>query len=461
MPNRRNYEWPQASAWDGFFTQDKPGGITERVDPQMVKDTLRAAGFLAQLENYLSLDTTPTGVPSQAGVMSWNQDSGTMDIQQPGGVTLQVGQELQILATNRTGTTIPNGAVVYLTGAQGNRPTIALAEADVLDRSHALAVATQAITNNGEGFVTVLGLVRDLNTAAFAEGAVLYLSDTAGSFSATPSTTRTVRVGYVVRSHATVGSIFVTIQRTENLGDLGNVDAASPTDGQLLAYNTATGKWKPVTAAGALATATPLVESGAGSVGTSTRAAREDHVHPADGGGSGGGGGVKYASTMKAGAQTANVSLIEGDVNQWAAYGTLLVPEGDLSLVQNVSKFAVICPQPVNGASFIFAIYAWPDTGTAMTLAAQTAINVMPGSSSWLQATMASASVTLTGGKRYFFVIFWDGNGATLAGTNGAALNVQPYIAFLRTNMGVLTTAPATLTAEGELTAHFFGRVVA
>lgn len=458
MPNRRNYEWPQASTWDGFFTQDKPGGITERVDPQLVKDTLRAAGFLAQLENYLALDTTPTGVPAQVGVMSWNPDEGTMDIQQPGGVTLQVGQELQVHVTNRTGATIQNGAVVYLTGAQGNRPTIALAEADVLDHSHALAVATQDITNNGEGFVTVLGLVRDLNTAAFSEGAALYLSDTAGGFSATPSTTRTVRVGYVVRSHAMVGSIFVTIQRTENLGDLGNVDASSPTDGQLLAFNVATGKWRPVTALGALATATPLVESGSGAVGTSTKAAREDHVHPAAGGGSGGGS-VKYASTMKAGAQTANVGLTAGNVNQWAAHGTIMIPEGDLSLVQNVSKLAAICPQPVNGASFIFAIYAWPDTGTTMSLVAQTAVNVMPGSSSWLEAVMTSASVTLTGGKRYFFVILWNGNGATLAGTNGAALNVQPYIAFLKTNMGVLTTAPATLTAEGELTAHFFGRV--
>ena len=26
MANKRNYEWPQASAWDGYFTQDKPGG---------------------------------------------------------------------------------------------------------------------------------------------------------------------------------------------------------------------------------------------------------------------------------------------------------------------------------------------------------------------------------------------------------------------------------------------------
>lgn len=178
-------------------------------------------------------------------------------------------------------------------------------------------------------------------------------------------------------------------------------------------------------------------------------------------GGGGGSSGVKYACTMKAASQTGNVTLNTGDSTQWAAHGTIMVPEADLVLTQNASKFAVICPQPVNAASFILAVYAWPDTGTTMTLVAQTAVNVMPGSSSWLEALMTSAGATLTGGKRYFFVVLWNGNGATLAGTTGANLNVQPYLAFRKNNMGVLTTAPATLTAEGELSQHFFGRVAA
>lgn len=46
MANKRNYEWPQASAWDGYFTQDKVGGTTQRVDPSLVFARLRAEGFL-------------------------------------------------------------------------------------------------------------------------------------------------------------------------------------------------------------------------------------------------------------------------------------------------------------------------------------------------------------------------------------------------------------------------------
>lgn len=46
MANKRNHEWPQASAWDGYFTQDKAGGVTQRVDPSLVFDRLREEGFL-------------------------------------------------------------------------------------------------------------------------------------------------------------------------------------------------------------------------------------------------------------------------------------------------------------------------------------------------------------------------------------------------------------------------------
>lgn len=63
MANKRNYEWPQASAWDGYFTQDKPGGTTQRVDPSLVFDRLRDEGFINEeslnetIEHVLDLTT--------------------------------------------------------------------------------------------------------------------------------------------------------------------------------------------------------------------------------------------------------------------------------------------------------------------------------------------------------------------------------------------------------------------
>jgi hypothetical protein len=45
MAGKRNYEWPDATAWNGYITQDKSSGVTERVSPAMVQAGLVAAGF--------------------------------------------------------------------------------------------------------------------------------------------------------------------------------------------------------------------------------------------------------------------------------------------------------------------------------------------------------------------------------------------------------------------------------
>ena len=95
MSNRRNHEWPQASAWDGFFTQDKAGGVTERVDPQLVKDTLRAAGFLA-IDRGANLDdlgdvTVPaptggSGLVYDTSAGRWRERKVTISAADPSGI---------------------------------------------------------------------------------------------------------------------------------------------------------------------------------------------------------------------------------------------------------------------------------------------------------------------------------------------------------------------------------------
>lgn len=167
--------------------------------------------------DFVQYKTAPVGVPAAAGVTSWNATDKTLDLQLENGVTLQVGQEFHILALNNTGSTINPGQVVYITGAQGNRLTIALSQADVLGQSHSIAVATQIILDNQQGYVTRMGLIRDLNTLAFTEGSILYLADTPGAYSSTPSASSVVRIGYVVRSHAVNGSIFVAIERDDQV----------------------------------------------------------------------------------------------------------------------------------------------------------------------------------------------------------------------------------------------------
>jgi hypothetical protein len=134
-----------------------------------------------------STSYTPSVVSD--GLTYWDSTDRTLAtvLDATNGVRLQHGQELHIRAVNKAGVGVTNGQVVYLSGAQGNRPKFALAKADAYATSKVIGVATQDIANNAEGFVTIFGIVRDVNTSGFSDGADLYLSaTTAGAMTTTP-----------------------------------------------------------------------------------------------------------------------------------------------------------------------------------------------------------------------------------------------------------------------------------
>jgi len=124
-------------------------------------------------------DTTPTGTPFDA-YMYWDNVNKTPQVQLNGEVTLQIGQETHVRARNNTGITIPNGAAVYINGAQGSNPTIALADADSVSTAQVIGVATESIINNETGYVTISGVVNGVNTSGWNSGDKLYLSTNNG-----------------------------------------------------------------------------------------------------------------------------------------------------------------------------------------------------------------------------------------------------------------------------------------
>ena len=136
-------------------------------------------------------------------------------------VALQVGQEEWIRVTNNTGSTIANGAAVYLNGASGGMPTIALAQANAAATTIGAGLTTQSIANGAIGYVTCIGIVRGLDTSLFTAGQTVYISSTvAGGLTATAPTAPNYRyrVGIVGVSSATVGTIHVT-PSTASLGN--------------------------------------------------------------------------------------------------------------------------------------------------------------------------------------------------------------------------------------------------
>ena len=245
------------TTWDNVVTEVTATG-NDGISTNVVNGTTTPAITLGLTDitpdsvttDYIDLNLTPDPAVTQAeGRMYWNNNDGTVNIGMPGsgGVNLQVGQELFLRARNTTGSTVTNGQVVYINGSSGNRPTIALADASTAATSDGvIGLATEDITNNQNGYVTVFGLVRDIDTSAFDDGDVLYLSETAGALTNVEpvSPAHAVRVGECVNSHASVGVVLVNVNTGEHLGDLHDVNLSSVTDGQALVYNDTSGLWE-------------------------------------------------------------------------------------------------------------------------------------------------------------------------------------------------------------------------
>jgi hypothetical protein len=127
-------------------------------------------------------------------------------------ISLQVGQEEWIRVLNNSGSTIANGAAIYISGASGGLPTIALAQANSGTTTIGVGLATESISNGAIGYVTSLGVVHGLNTSTFSIGPVYISEVTPGALTQTiPSSPNfRYRIGIVTVIDASVGAIHVT-----------------------------------------------------------------------------------------------------------------------------------------------------------------------------------------------------------------------------------------------------------
>jgi hypothetical protein len=156
-------------------------------------------------------------------------------------------RNLEVYVRNQSGSTIPAGSIVYISGATGNRPLITLAQANNdANSAQTMGFTKTSIANNGFGYVIVRGELENIDTSALTEGVQLYLSPTtAGTWTTTkPSAPQhLVYVGIVVRAHPTLGVILVAVQNGYELNELHDVAITSPTNGQVLKYNSSTNLW--------------------------------------------------------------------------------------------------------------------------------------------------------------------------------------------------------------------------
>jgi hypothetical protein len=196
------------------------------------------------------------------GRMEWNDADGTVDLRLKGNnVTLQIGQEQVVRVVNKTGANLLESQYravrvrnVAEGGAQGQRLAVVLAQANsTINATDTIGLVTENINNNQEGFVTLLGQVRNINTTGslqgetWVDGDVLYLSPTtAGGLTKVKPTApnKSIVIGYVEYAHVNNGKIYVNIQNGYDLDDLNDVSiSGTPSNGQWLEYNSSLSAW--------------------------------------------------------------------------------------------------------------------------------------------------------------------------------------------------------------------------
>jgi hypothetical protein len=199
--------------------------------------------------NYAQFNVNYTDGQAE-GRVQWNAEDGTLEYGLPGGtVNLQVGQEHVIRCRNETGDPISDGSPVYVSGESGNRPLISLADADTTNRipeAVVLGITTETIGNNENGFVTLMGLVRDIDTDGISPGTVVWLSETPGEYTSTKPTApnSAVAIGTVIVEGVGNGSIYVRVSVVPPLVGLRDVLSAAPNDGDILAWVAANGRFE-------------------------------------------------------------------------------------------------------------------------------------------------------------------------------------------------------------------------
>ena len=156
---------------------------------------------------------TNSAVSSVEGNVYWDETDITLALRSDiADAIMQVGQEFWMRAKKDAGETISNGDAVYISGASGERPKVA--RADSVTNSHVVGLATHTWTSN-DGWVTMEGLVRDLDTSSYSEGDELFVSATLGGLTNVSQFVGQGSVATVTRSHASAGHVFVAIVHSE------------------------------------------------------------------------------------------------------------------------------------------------------------------------------------------------------------------------------------------------------
>ena len=214
-------------------------------------DTMTGTLNAPVLSSVQYADFNLTAAPAATeGRLRWNDDFKTLEVDSAGNDFFRVGQEVSIRIENKTGDPLTPGTVVYVSGYQGNVPTVGLASASSEGKSHrGMGVVKTTINNNNRGLMIVKGVLSGVNTSGFTQGEIVKLDTVPGKYRSglTTAPSHNEWIGSVVKTGTgtTDGILFVDIQHGYEIHELHDVSRVSAADHQTLVWNGTSSIYEP------------------------------------------------------------------------------------------------------------------------------------------------------------------------------------------------------------------------
>lgn len=207
-------------------------------------NNLQISGSINNVD-YIDFNTGSATPTWKSGRVFWDNTDGALSVYNAeADITLQIGQENWVRVFNQTGAPILNGTAVRIVGAQGDIPKIVKAQSQpvsgsALGDNQIIGVATHDIEDSSIGYITTQGLTRGLNTSAFADGDLLFVSSSAGVLTNVIPLApyEVIQVGVCVKaSPGGSGIIFVFPTQPIDFADLSSAERSTYQYGDIWSY---------------------------------------------------------------------------------------------------------------------------------------------------------------------------------------------------------------------------------
>ena len=196
--------------------------------------------------DYIVFDTTPENTSASTSTLAWDDGEIGLSLQLNENINVTLGQEIIALVKNGEATTLNKGEVVMVNGASGQRPRVIRAyNTSDAGSARTFGIVVENIASGEEGFVVTQGIAKNINTNAYNEGDILYLSSTPGQVTTVKpqAPEHYVWVGVVTKKNASSGRIYVKPQNGYELDEIHDVRITSVQNDDLILWNSASSIW--------------------------------------------------------------------------------------------------------------------------------------------------------------------------------------------------------------------------